>query len=259
MRPSSSLPTQWPLRCSVYTLWPLARVAAPPRLARRQILNSGASPPATLAACSKEHQSVLVANPSSEVHEGDRILSCKLLSPRRWDMITFHFPEDPSVQYVKRVVGLPGEEIAIRDGAVWIDGKKIVPPNSIRGIEYSPNIESATRTEHGRGDTPIKLEQDEYFVLGDFTDQAYDSRFWQKGAPGHLPYAVPKVECYWRCDQCLLATKSLGEFSLSAACRRFISNSPTPITIPTTASACHFIGKCDSSSIPHCREVSSSW
>ena len=157
-------------------------------------------------------------------------------------MITFDSPEDPSVQFVMRVVGLPGEELAIREGAVWIDGKKIDPPDSLRGIEYSPDIEPPAGMAQGRGETPIKLEHDEYFVLGDFPDRRVRFQILEEGRPRSLALRRSQVERYRCGHQYLLATKSLEEFSLSAAFRRFKSSSPTPITIPTTASACHFIG-----------------
>ncbi|MEX0613490.1 MAG: signal peptidase I [Pirellulales bacterium] len=154
--------------------------------------------------CSAERQAVLVTDVSPEVHNGDRILSCKFITPRRWDLITFRYPEDPTVIYVMRLVGLPDEELSIHDGAVWINGEKLDPPDSLNGIHYSPTIEDHGRTWSGPGSKPLKLEPDEYYVLGDFLEQSADSRFWEKGAPGYPPYAVPEsyitgvvINIYW--------------------------------------------------------------
>jgi signal peptidase I len=154
--------------------------------------------------CSKELKTVRVVNPSSTSLDGDRILICKLLAPRRWDLIVFRFPGDPSVNYVKRVVGLPGEKLEIRDGAIWINGEKMKPPESIRGIQYSPTVEWNGQPRPGPGSNPVELGPDEFFVLGDFVDQSSDSRFWEQGAPGHPPYAVPEshvvgvvINTYW--------------------------------------------------------------
>jgi signal peptidase I len=154
--------------------------------------------------CSKERQTVFVNNPPQETGDGDRILVCKLISPRRWDIIVFRYPADPAVNYVMRLVGLPGEKLEIREGAVWIDDKKEEPPESIAGIRYSPTIEAGGWTHSGPGSEPVELGPDEYFVLGDFVDQSSDSRFWEKGAPGHPPYAVPEshivgvtINIYW--------------------------------------------------------------
>ena len=154
--------------------------------------------------CSKELQSVFVKDAPQDSHEGDRLLACKLLTPKRWDLIVFRYPQDPSVNYVKRLVGLPGEKLAIHDGAVWINGEKMEPPDSIRGIRYSPTIESHGQVYSGPGSVPVELGPDEYFVLGDFVDASSDSRFWEQGAPGHPPYAVPAshivgvvINIYW--------------------------------------------------------------
>jgi signal peptidase I len=154
--------------------------------------------------CSRELQSVYVTNQPQKRGGGDRIVVNKLLTPKRWDLIVFRFPGDPTQYYVKRLVGLPGEKLEIHDGAVWINGEKVDPPESIRGIRYSPTIESNGRVHSGPGSVPIELGQDEYFVLGDFGDQSADSRLWELGAPGYPPYAVPEshivgvaINIYW--------------------------------------------------------------
>jgi len=154
--------------------------------------------------CSKEMKSVYVTNPSKIGGDGDRMFVCKLLNPKRWDLIAFRYPQDPSVNYVKRLVGLPGEKLEIRDGAIWINGEKQEPPEAIRGIHFSPTIESNGRVFSGPGSVPVQLKSDEYFVFGDFVEQASDSRLWEQGAPGYPPYAVPEsniigvaINIYW--------------------------------------------------------------
>lgn len=154
--------------------------------------------------CSKDLQSYRIRNPPPKVSDGDRLLVCKLLQPKRWDLIVFQTPEDPAIKYVKRLVGLPGEKLAIHDGAVWINGEKMEPPDSIRGIPYTPTIETHGTPMSGPGSVPVELGPDEYYVLGDFVDASFDSRFWTKGAPGHPPYAVPSsyidgvvINVYW--------------------------------------------------------------
>jgi type IV secretory pathway protease TraF len=99
---------------------------------------------------------------------------------------------------------LPDEHVAIRDGAVWINGQKLDPPESIRGIPYSPSVDAIGQVFTGPGSSPVTLGVDEYFVLGDFVAQSADSRFWERGAQGHPPYAVPEshlvgvvINIYW--------------------------------------------------------------
>jgi len=133
----------------------------------------------------------------------DRIFVGKRLTPRRWDMIVFRYPEQPSEIYVKRLVGLPGERIELRDGEVTIDGKIAPKPDHLRRLKYL-NLEAPFAAQWGETGHPVTLGADEYFVLGDFSACSKDSRLWERGAPGHAPYAVPRdhllgvvTEIYW--------------------------------------------------------------
>jgi signal peptidase I len=121
-------------------------------------------------------------------HPNDRILVVKFLRPRRWDIVVFEFPGDPSVNYVKRLVGMPGEEISIRNGDVWINGETLPRPEDISQLVYESDPIMSTDDRWG----PVTLADDEFFVLGDFSKKSYDSRLWNEGAPGHAPYAVPQ-------------------------------------------------------------------
>jgi signal peptidase I len=57
--------------------------------------------------------------------QGDRILVDKISQPRRWDPIVFRFPKDRRLNYVKRLVGLPGETLEIADGGIFINGRRL--------------------------------------------------------------------------------------------------------------------------------------
>ena len=90
--------------------------------------------------------------------------------PKRGEVIVFRFPEDPSKDFVKRVIGLPGEEVELRSGTVYIDG---VP------------LEEPYLTERDKSnDGPTLMGDKEYYVLGDNRRSSRDSRFWvKKGVP----------------------------------------------------------------------------
>jgi signal peptidase I len=125
----------------------------------------------------------------------DRFVVSKLHEPRRWDLIVFRYPEDPATFYVKRLVGLPGEQIVIKDGAAWANGEKLMPPEEFANLHYvfdSSEWGLPKWTVWGDERRPARLSKDEYFVLGDNSERAKDSRFWEQGADGHSPYAVPK-------------------------------------------------------------------
>ena len=149
-----------------------------------------------LMICRDNFHVTQVTDRSDEVFSADRFLVAKFLKPRRWDIVVFRFPEDPSVLYVKRLIGLPGEEIIIKDGQIWANDEILAPPDAIHGIKYSSQFHRKTSDIWGSPDHPAKLAKDEYFVLGDFSEQSQDSRFWQRGAPGHNPFAVPESYLY---------------------------------------------------------------
>jgi signal peptidase I len=149
------------------------------------------SGPGVLMVCSRELRSCVVAAPDPAVLPADRFLVCKRLQPQRWDIVVFRYPEEPTVKYVMRLVGLPGEELQIRNGVLWIDGQQCAPPPTLTGIEYVTEFEPPLTAVWGSEGRPVKLAADEYFVLGDFSKRAKDSRLWYKGAPAHAPYAVP--------------------------------------------------------------------
>lgn len=132
-------------------------------------------------------------NVDRRVLSGDRFLVSKFLEPRRWDIVAFRYPGQPSTLYAMRLVGLPGETIRIHDGSVWADGERLTPPESLRGIEYLSELPNFPMELWGSPENPATLAENEYFVLGDFSARSFDSRTWIRGAPGYHPYAVPEA------------------------------------------------------------------
>jgi signal peptidase I len=101
---------------------------------------------------------------------------------RRGDVVVFKFPEDPTKDFIKRVIGLPGETVEIRDKTVFIDGKPLNEPYTYFSEprlrkddpEYTLRIEE-TRDNWG----PKTVPPENLFVLGDNRDNSRDSRYWQ--------------------------------------------------------------------------------
>ena len=108
-------------------------------------------------------------------HDGQYLvideLSYFLREPERGEVIVFRFPGNPKVHYIKRVIGLPGETVQIRDGAVFIvtreqsEGRRLAEP-------YLPADTRIT------GDFRFTLRAGEYVVLGDNRGESADSRYW---------------------------------------------------------------------------------
>ncbi len=90
-------------------------------------------------------------------------------TPSRGDVIVFRYPSNPSIFYIKRIIGLPNETISINHGVITVttaDGEKISLSEP-----YIVN-EDATYTKH------VSLNQEEYFVMGDNRPNSSDSRMW---------------------------------------------------------------------------------
>ncbi len=91
--------------------------------------------------------------------------------PEYGDVIVFEYPKDPALDYIKRVVGLPGDVIEIRNKQFLRNGK---PITEVYARQMEPNVVLPTRDNFG----PFTVPEGEYFVMGDNRDNSQDSRFW---------------------------------------------------------------------------------
>lgn len=85
--------------------------------------------------------------------------------PQRGDVAVFHYPKNPQRDYIKRVIGLPGETVELRDQMIYINGERLLEP-------YLP--EPCSQTRCGAG--VWQLSKDEYFLMGDNRNLSSDSR-----------------------------------------------------------------------------------
>lgn len=116
---------------------------------------------------------------------GERVLAVPLAymfsGPQRGDVVIFKYPCDPSKNYVKRVIGLPGDRVEIHDGVMYVNGTALDEP-------YKQLL------AHGSYG-PETIRTGNLFVLGDNRDQSNDSRYW-----GELPVTnvqARAVMAYW--------------------------------------------------------------
>ncbi|HKV54750.1 MAG TPA: signal peptidase I [Candidatus Binataceae bacterium] len=92
----------------------------------------------------------------------------------RGDVDVFVFPEDQSKDFIKRVIGIPGDTVEVKAGVVYLNGQRAPDPHA--HFEKS----AAERQESSQADymNPVTLGPDQYFMMGDNRDHSYDSRFW---------------------------------------------------------------------------------
>jgi signal peptidase I len=128
---------------------------------------------------------------------GDHLLVNKFIykftEPKRGDIIVFKYPDDPSRNFIKRLIAVGGDTVELRDKVVYVNGAKhnesyvqhispdVLPP------EYSP------RDNFG----PISVPPNSYFMMGDNRDSSLDSRFWKNRFVNRRAIVGKAFIIYW--------------------------------------------------------------
>lgn len=122
---------------------------------------------------------------------------------RRGDVVVFKFPKDPERDFIKRVIGLPGDELAMRRKKLHINGQ---PLDDV----WAHYNEPASADGQPRGDSrleeygPVTVPPGQYFMMGDNRDDSEDSRYWGfmpenyvKGEALFIYFSAPEVSTGW--------------------------------------------------------------
>jgi signal peptidase I len=120
-----------------------------------------------------------------------------LADVKRLDVIVFKFPEEPDRDFIKRVIGLPGETVELRQKKMYVNGTPLdepyvhflQPPSTATGLHEITSFD--LRERYG----PVTVPPNQYFVMGDNRDNSQDSRYW-----GFLPRDYIKGKAlviYW--------------------------------------------------------------
>jgi signal peptidase I len=133
---------------------------------------------------------------------GDFILVNKLVyrfsEPQRGDIVVFKYPIDPNIDFIKRIVALPGEQVEVKNNQVFINGKPLPltevgrgEENGVRKFIYEEVMPEGIKHKvqfyedfpfSRRDFGPVVVPPNHYFVMGDNRDNSEDSRYW-----GFLP------------------------------------------------------------------------
>ena len=112
----------------------------------------------------------------------------KLLPSRgvhRGDIVVFRSPREPEIDVVKRCIGMPGDEIAVRNKQLYLNGKAV--DDSSYAVHRDPRPSQYLGSQGQQRDNfgPVTVPEGHYFCMGDNRDFSYDSRFWGP-LPAHL-------------------------------------------------------------------------
>ena len=133
------------------------------------------------------------ASMQPRIEDNERILVNKFIyriqGISRGDVVVFYYPRDPSVSYIKRVIGLPGDRIDIRSGSVFVNGSPV----------EEPYLLSAYRDGYDMPETMV--EPGHYFVMGDHRSSSMDSRSFG---------AVPEKYIYGKAAFCVWPITKTG-------------------------------------------------
>lgn len=130
-----------------------------------------------------------------------------LKSPQRGDIIVFKYPEDPHKDFIKRVIGVPGDSVEYRNKQLFINNERL---EKDVGIYTDPHVFPGNikrRDNFG----PIKVPENKLFVMGDNRDESYDSRFWGFVDTGAVSGKAFMIYWSWNKEDFGVRWKRLGD------------------------------------------------
>ncbi len=120
---------------------------------------------------------------------GDRVFGFRLAylfsDPQRGDIVIFKYPDDESENFIKRIIGLPGETLEIKEGVVYIDGEPLDEPY----LKETPMPENLG---------PYEIPEGYYFMMGDNRNNSKDSRRWNNTYVARDKILAKAVWRYWK-------------------------------------------------------------
>ena len=132
-----------------------------------------------------------------------------LRDPRRGDIVVFKYPQDETRDFIKRIVGTPGDRVQVRGSTVYVNDRALVEP-------YAKNVHSALRGEghcgYPYGCEVTTVPADSYFVMGDNRDNSQDSRYWGFVKRDKIKGKAFLIYWSWDSDQHWLRWRRLANY-----------------------------------------------
>jgi signal peptidase I len=99
---------------------------------------------------------------------------------KRHDVVVFKYPEEPDRDFIKRVIGLPGETVEVREKKVYINGQALDEPYAhyLQPVAVPSELHEVTSLDVREHYGPVTVPPDQYFMMGDNRDNSADSRYW---------------------------------------------------------------------------------
>lgn len=151
--------------------------------------------------------------------------------PERGDVVVFRYPVDERVNYIKRVVGLPGDTVTYRNKILFINGEPVVQdslgPWVGKGLNRNPPGRNPVKRLEHLGEEPHRIviyperpdsrtrtwtvPEDHYFMMGDNRDQSLDSRAWGFVSEDHLVGKAVRIWMHWDCSRGCVDWRRIGD------------------------------------------------
>ena len=118
--------------------------------------------------------------------------------PRRGEIVVFKYPDEPERDFIKRVIGLPGDTVELRNKKVLLNGQPIDEPYVHFLEPASAGDAEVTSFDVRERYGPVRVPDGQYFVMGDNRDNSQDSRYWGFLPRGHIKGRALTI--YWSFD-----------------------------------------------------------
>ena len=121
---------------------------------------------------------------------GDKVIGNRLAyafgeKPERLDVVIFQSPDEDDMLYIKRIIGLPGETVVIKNGQVYVDDTLIENSFIKEAMEEEPDME-------------FQVPKDHYFMMGDNRNESFDSRYWEHPYVSEDAIVAKALVRYWK-------------------------------------------------------------